>query len=59
MKTVRLQAISSVFLVFPLAKTVHAADEAFVQQFLGSPLLILAAVLIIAAAASLYHRIRK
>jgi hypothetical protein len=59
MKTVPLQTICPVFLVLALAKTVHAADETFVQQFLGSPLLILAIVLIIAATASLYHRIRK
>jgi hypothetical protein len=45
--------------VFALARVVYAADETLVEQFLGTPLLILAAVIIIAALASLYHRIRK
>jgi hypothetical protein len=47
------------FLLFALVKVVHAADETFGEQFLGSPLLVLVAVMIIAALASLYHRIRK
>jgi hypothetical protein len=50
---------SSLLFVFALAKVVYAADETSVEQFLGSPLLILAAVIIIAALGSLYHRIRK
>jgi NADH:ubiquinone oxidoreductase subunit K len=51
--------LSSLLFVFALARVVYAADETLVEQFLGSPLLILAAVIIIAALASLYHRIRK
>jgi hypothetical protein len=42
-----------------LAGVVHATDENIAEQFLGSPLLILTAVVVIAAIASLYHRIRK
>jgi hypothetical protein len=47
------------FLLFALVKVVHAVDETFGEQFLGSPLLVLVAVMIIAALASLYHSIRK
>jgi hypothetical protein len=36
-----------------------AADESFAYQFLGSPLLILVALLVIDALALLYHKIRK
>ena len=52
-------ALGSLLLVFALVRVVFAAGENLVQQFLGSPLLILAAVIIIAALASLYHMIRK
>jgi len=58
-KHVAVPALCSLFLMFALAGVVHAADETFGAQFLGSPLLILAAVIVIAALASLYHRIRK
>jgi hypothetical protein len=46
-------------MMLALAGVVHAANETFAAQFLGSPLLILTAVVVIAALASLYHRIRK
>lgn len=58
----RLDAVPGLFwyfLMFALAGIVHVADESFGAQFLGSPLLILVAVIVIAALASLYHRIRK
>jgi hypothetical protein len=46
-------------LLSAMVDLVNAADESPVDQFLGSPLLILAALIVIAALASLYHRIRK
>jgi NADH:ubiquinone oxidoreductase subunit K len=52
-------ALSSLLFVLALVRVVYAADETLVEQFLGSPLLILAAVIIIAALASLYHGIRR
>jgi len=58
----RLDAVSALFwyfLMFALAGIVHGTDEPLGARFLGSPLLILAAVIVIAAFASLYHRIRK
>ena len=51
--------VCSLFLVFALVRLVNAADETFGEQFLGSPLLVLVAVMVIAALASLYHRMRK
>jgi hypothetical protein len=36
-----------------------AADESFFYQFMGSPLLILVALLVIDAIVLLYHKIRK
>ena len=59
MKHVAVLALCSLFLMLAMAGVVHAADEAFGAQFLGSPLLILAAVIVLAALASLYHRIRR
>jgi cadmium resistance protein CadD (predicted permease) len=52
-------AFVSVFLMFALINRVYAADESFADQFLGSPLLILVAIVVIVAAAFVYHKIRK
>ena len=59
MRSLMLVVACLLFLLFTFVKVVHAADETFGEQFLGSPLLILVAVMIIAALVSLYHRIRK
>lgn len=58
----KLDAVSALFwyfLMFTLAGIVHVADESLGAQFVGNPLLILAALIAIAVLASLYHRIRK
>jgi len=52
-------AICSFFVILALTGGVNAANESFAEQFVGSPLLILAALVVIAAFAALYHRIRK
>jgi hypothetical protein len=59
MKRTAMLALCSFFLMFALVGVVRAAAENFGAQFLGSPLLILAIVIILAVLASLYHRIRK
>ena len=59
MKRPAVLASCFLFMVFAMVGVVHAADETFAEQFVGSPLLILAAIVVIAALASLYHRIRK
>ena len=45
--------------MFALINSVYAADESFADQFLGSPLLILVAIVVIVAVAFVYHKIRK
>ena len=47
------------FLLSVFVKLVYGSGENFGEQFVGSPLLILVVVIVIAALASLYHRIRK
>jgi hypothetical protein len=49
----------SLFLLFALINVVGAADESFVDQFLGSPLLVLAIIIVIDIVALVYRRIRK
>jgi len=56
------QTMSVFCFLFMMAASIGhvcAADESFPDQFLGSPLLILAAVIVIVAVAFVYHRIRK
>jgi len=45
--------------LFASINVVRAADESFADQFLGSPLLILTAFIIIDVVAFVYHKIRK
>jgi hypothetical protein len=59
MKRSAVLVVCSSFLTLSSVKAAHAADETFAQQFVGSPLLVLTAVMIVAALAFLYHRIRK
>ena len=59
MEHVAVLGLCSLFLMLAMAEVVHAADETFGAQFLGSPLLILTAVIVIAALAYLYHWLRK
>jgi len=54
-----LPAVCISFLLFALAKLAYGAGENFGEQFIGSPLLVLVAVMVIAALASLFHKIRK
>jgi hypothetical protein len=50
-------ALHSVFLFSVMTRVVYAADGFSVDQFIGSPLLILAAVLVIDLVAFAYHKI--
>lgn len=51
----------SVFLLFVFYGlcNVAFADDSFVDKFIGNPLLILAALMVIVAVAYAYHKIRK
>lgn len=51
--------IQMLLLVSILINGVHAAEESFPSKFLGSPLLILTAIIIIDIIAFLYRKIRK
>ncbi len=44
---------------FTLINFVNAAEESFVDQFLGSPLLVLVAIIVIDIVAFIYHKIRR
>jgi hypothetical protein len=52
-------AAHSLFFLSALISHVNAADQSFADQFLGSPLLILAALIVIDAIAFVYRKIRK
>jgi len=45
--------------LFTFVSTVNATDESFTDKFLGSPLLILVAIIAIDIVAFIYHKIRK
>lgn len=49
----------ALMLLSALIGTVKAADESPASQFLGSPLLALATLVVVDAIAFIYHRIRK
>ncbi|MDH5482855.1 MAG: hypothetical protein OEY22_08255 [Candidatus Bathyarchaeota archaeon] len=57
----RLMAIFSHLLFFLLASAniARATNEPFVDQFIGSPLLVLVAIIVIDIIAFVYHKIRK
>jgi len=47
------------FLLFMFINCVSAQEEPFVDKFLGSPLLVLVAIIVIDIIALIYHRIRR
>jgi len=51
----------SAFLLFAFCGLSNAvfADDSFVDKFIGNPLLILAALMVIVAVVYAYHKIRK
>ncbi len=44
---------------FALTNIVYGADESFIDQFLGSPLLILAAAIVVDVFAFAFHKMRR
>ena len=58
MKRIVLYSILLLSVLFALTDGVYAEDS-FVDQFIGSPLLILTGIIVIVAVAFVYHRIRK
>jgi hypothetical protein len=49
----------SLFLLFTLISCVYAEEKSFADQFLGSPLLVLVAIIVIDIIAFIYHKLRK
>jgi len=47
------------FLLLTLIHSIHIEEQSFIDNFLGSPLLILAAIIVIDTIAFIYHIIRK
>lgn len=47
------------FLLLTLIHSIHLEEQSFIDKFLGSPLLILAAIIVIDAVAFIYHTVRK
>jgi len=58
MKKIKL-SLYTLFLLFMLINSVVAQEEPFVDKFSGSPLLVLAAIIVIDIIALIYHRIRR
>lgn len=58
MKKIRL-SLYILFLLFTLINSVVAQEEPFVDKFLGSPLLVLVAIIVIDIIAFIYHKIRR
>jgi hypothetical protein len=56
---IKLVFTNCLVLLLSLVRMVNASDTSAATQFLGSPLLILAALLAIDAGALAYHRLRK
>jgi uncharacterized membrane protein len=58
MKKVRL-LLDVLFLLFTFINCVRAQEETFADKFLGSPLVVLVAIIVINIIALIYHEIRK
>jgi cadmium resistance protein CadD (predicted permease) len=59
MKNRKKSIFYTMLVLFSLIGNAWATDESFADQFLGSPLLILASVIVIDAVAFVYHKLRK
>jgi len=49
----------SILLLFVLTRVANAASDSPIDKFLGSPLLVLAAIIVLDIIAFIYHKIRK
>ena len=59
MRRLAALALCNMLALFASISSVNAADESFADQFIGSPLLVLLAIIVIDIIALLYHKIRK
>jgi len=58
MKKIKFSLHTS-FLLFMLINSVKAQEEPFVDKFLGSPLLVLVAIIVVDVISIIYHKIRR
>lgn len=59
MKKRKVLALYPLLFLFTLINSVNAAEGSFVDRFLGSPLIILAAIIVIDIIAFIYHKVRR
>jgi len=59
MKVRGARALHLMLVFLSFVNVVGASDESFTEQFLGSPLLVLTAIIIIDIIALIYRKIRK
>ncbi|MGB9714115.1 MAG: hypothetical protein ACPLZC_03945 [Candidatus Bathyarchaeales archaeon] len=59
MKARVTQTLSLMFFLLSFVNVVGASEESFTEQFLGSSLLVLTAIIIIDIIALIYRKIRK
>ncbi len=59
MKARVTQTLSLMFFLLSFVNVVGASEESFTEQFLGSPLLVLTAIIIIDIIALIYRKIRE
>lgn len=55
----KVLALYPLLFLFTLISSVNAASESVVDRFLGSPLLVLVAIIAVDIIAFIFHRIRK
>jgi hypothetical protein len=59
MKRLGVLGFCAALFLFMLVSSVYADEKSIVDKFIGSPLLILVAFLLIVGLAFVYHKIRK
>jgi len=58
MRIIKL-SLHILFILFALINSVSAAEEPFIDKFLGSPLAVLMVIIAIDIVAFVYHKIRR
>jgi len=59
MRNRKLLALYPLTFLFALISSANAAEDSLVDQFLGSPLIILVAIIVIDIVAFIYHKVRR
>lgn len=59
MKKRKVLALYPLLFLFTLISSVNATERSFVDRFVGSPLIILVAIIVIDIVAFIYHKVRR